>query len=123
MVTKNDVAILFAGAAVTGAIKGGEELYFILHPEADNKFPYLTTLNPLPRLDDWIVLAFPAVITAVGHGMKNDKVRLFGLGGLMFQGANFIRIIVARSGLMAAHKLGTRSLTNFTVPIMPIKEI
>jgi hypothetical protein len=123
--TKQQIVCLIGGAATIGLIKGAEELYYTLHPEDANKFPYLKTINPLPPLDDWLVLAIPAVVTLAGVAMKKPKVKYFGLGGLLFQGANFIRIIVMRSGWMASGQMSFSNvpLRNATVRIAPIKEI
>jgi hypothetical protein len=121
---KQEVVALGLGAVTIGVIKGAEELYFTLHPEMDRKFPYMNTVKPLPPLDDWIVLGIPAVITIVGIAAKKRALKYFGLGGLLFQGANFIRIIIMRSGWMAAGmSFGNVPLRNATVPIAPIKEI
>ena len=111
------------GAAAFGVVKGIDEGYFVTHPTYGRKFPYEETINPLPPVDDWIILGAAALITGVGHAIKNDKVRNFGAGGLLFQGANVIRIIVIRGLAMSKGIQLGRVPLRYTVPIRPIKQI
>ena len=119
MVTKQDVEILFAGAATTAAIDGILEMFPASNPQKwSGKFPYVPTIEPLPPVDDWIVLGIPAVTAAVGHFAKKEKIRNFGLGGLIYAVPMFIHHIIIRSVWAAGLKLSYG-----TVPIAPVKEI
>lgn len=79
---KKEIVPIIAGAATIAAIKGADELYYNLgQPGTTNKFPFVKTINPLPPVDDWLILAIPAAITGAGIALKNKGVRNFGIGG------------------------------------------
>jgi len=122
MVTKQDVEILFAGAAITAGIDGAIETVWASDTAKwSGKFPYVPTIDPLPPVDDWIVLGIPTAITLAGHFAKKEKVRNFGLGGLLYAVPMFMHHIIIRSAAAAGLKFSSNRYA--TVPIAPIKEI
>jgi hypothetical protein len=119
---KQEVVALISGAVAIGVVKGIDEGIFNSNPtKYSGKFPYMGTVSILPPLDDWLILAIPAAVTIAGIATKKPTLKYFGLGGLLFQGANMLRIIAIRAINHAAYGFGTRSLTQAVVPI--IKEI
>ena len=89
---------MIAGAVATGLLDGVMEGVFESNPGYwMNKFPFIGTVNPLPPVDDWIVLAVPAAAYAYGRFGKNEAAKNFGLGGLLYAGAMFIHQIIIRS--------------------------
>jgi len=121
---KKDVLPLLGGALTTGAIDGVLEMIFDSDPAKwSGKFPYIETINPLPPVDDWIVLGIPAVTYAIGHYKKREDVKAFGLGGLLYAGGMFLHHIILRTrrmtGITFAHELPLGQ----ELPIPQIKEI
>lgn len=119
-----EIVYLGLGAVAIGAIKGVDEAIYDSNPaKYTNKFPYIGIpgVPILPPVDDWLILAIPAVITVAGVVTKKPQIKYFGIGGLLFQGANMIRQVIIRGINHTAYGFGTRSLTQARVPI--IKEI
>jgi len=127
MVTKQDVAILFAGGVTAGVIDGTMEMVWASNPQKwSGKFPFIGTVPLLPPVDDWIVLAVPTIIAGVGHLARKSKVglavRTFGIGGIIYAVPMLIHHIILR----AQHESGVKFASYgryATVPIAPIKEI
>ncbi len=124
MIEKKDVLPLLGGALTAGAIDGILQMIVDSNPAKwSGKFPYIETIDPLPPVDDWIVLGIPAVTYAIGHFAKREKIKTFGLGGLLYAGGMFLHHIILRTrrrlGITFAYELPLRQ----ELPIPLIKEI
>jgi len=96
-----ELPLLFGGAIGTGVIDAILEGIYQSNPEEwTGKFPYLPTIDPLPPLDDWIVLGIPATIYGIGRWRKNKKIEAVGLGGLLYAGPMIIARTILRAILM-----------------------
>ena len=110
MVTKEELPLIFGGAVTTGVIDGAMQMIWTSNPEKwSGKFPYMGTLRPLPPVDDWIVLAVPTIVYGIGHFTKREKLKAFGLGGLLYAIPMFIHHImvdtVRMTGIQFGHEL------------------
>jgi len=99
-------AAMVAGALTTGVVDGAIQSVYVSNPEKwTNKFPFVGTVRPLPPVDDWIVLAVPAVAYAAGYFAKSAAAKSFGLGGLLYAGAMFVHHIIVDSVRLSGVKL------------------
>jgi hypothetical protein len=94
--------VIIAGGTVTAAVDA------ILEAYSGEWFPQyagkpLFGFEPLPPLDDWVVLGIPAAVYLVGHFAKKASVKNFGLGGLLYAGPMIIHHIIFRA---KAHGVG-----------------
>jgi len=96
-----DVRMMALGAVASGVIDGILEAYheaYIKGTPAEGKvFPYVPTVEPLPPVDDWIVLGIPAAAALIGHASGNDAVKDFGVGGLLYAGPMIVHRVMIRS--------------------------
>jgi hypothetical protein len=110
MVTKEELPLVFGGAVTTGVIDGAIQMVHASDPAKwSGKFPYIPTIEPLPPVDDWIVLAVPTIALGVGHFTRREKIKAFGLGGLLYAIPMFIHHIMIRTvwatGIKFGHEL------------------
>lgn len=116
-----NLPLVVAGAVTTAVVDGVIEMFPYTNPNKYNgKFPFITTVEPLPPADDLIVLAIPTAITAIGHFTKQTKIRDFGLGGLLYAGPMIIHHMILRGVAAAGVPLG-RGTRSLELPL--IKEI
>lgn len=114
---------LIYGAVSTGLLDGALEAIYELNPEKwGGKFPYIHTINPLPPLDDWIVLGVPLAVYGAGKWKKKEELKDIGLGGLLYAIPMFIHHIIIRSIWMWQGKLG-KFETPVKMELPLIKEI
>jgi len=122
-IKKEIIVPLVAGGLVTGGIDGVIEMVYASNTEKwSGKFPFIPTIEPLPPLDDWIVLAVPLVALGVGHITKKEAVKNFGIGGLIYAGAMFLHHIIMNTRRMVGIKFDDVPI-EFQVRVPIIKEI
>ena len=89
-----------AGAVATGIIDAALEIpvnHPALAPKYVGKWPYVPTVDPLPNVDDWFVLAVPSVAYLLGRYVGDKSIEDFGLGGLLYAGSMFIHHIILKA--------------------------
>ena len=85
---------MIAGALTTGALDWIAEHYWYSKGQPDT-FPFVDT--PIAPVDDLLVGGvLPGIIAAVGYATDKESVKDFGLGGLMYGGANILKLALLR---------------------------
>jgi len=88
--------LLVGGAVTTAVVDSILEGYSLeWFPEYAGK--PLFGVEPLPPVDDWIILGVPAVLYLAGRFAKKASLKTFGLGGLIYAGPMIIHHMIVRA--------------------------
>jgi hypothetical protein len=80
-----------AGALTAGIIDGIVEGVYLSDPAYyEGKFPYVGIMDGLGRVDDLLILAGSGVVYAAGHFAKDEDIKAFGTGMLLYSGPMYI---------------------------------
>ncbi len=93
------------GAVVAGIVDSAFEGYFMAHPEMANVFPYVPTIDPLPPVDDWLVLGASAVPLLLGAVTKNKLLTNIGEGMICYSAPMIIHHTILRASWLPTVRL------------------
>jgi hypothetical protein len=80
-----------AGAIAAGIIDGIVQGIYHSNPAYyEGKFPYVGIMDGLGRADDLLILAGSGAVYAAGHFMKDEDIKAFGEGMLLYSGPMYI---------------------------------
>lgn len=86
------------GALGAGVADAALEAVYNSNPtQYADKFPYIALPNPLPPLDDWLILGGSAAVYAVGKWRKKSSWTKVGEGALLYSVPMILWRIIIRS--------------------------
>jgi hypothetical protein len=81
---KREIAEVIGGGALTAIADIGIETVWASNKEYwSGKFPFIP-LEPLPPLDDMLIMAVPGVVAFLAHRAKRNTIRNVALGGFAY---------------------------------------
>lgn len=91
---KEQIVPLVVGAGATATLSWGFEHWFETSRET---WPFPGLPVWCPPLDQWLVAVPPAITILIGRKAKKEGIETAGWGGLIYAGANLLRIALIRN--------------------------
>lgn len=118
---KREFAEVIGGGALAATVDIGIETVWASNKEYwAGRFPFIG-LDPLPPLDDMLIMAVPGAVALLAHRAKHNTIRNIALGGFVYGLGMVLRHTIIRLSPYTYSRHAFEVPITTTVPI--IKEI